>query len=182
VSERLGFTAMALYRHVSGKDELLVLMQDAAVGPPPPWDEALVGWRPRLERWCTDLLAVFNRHPWWLYIPISPPPPTPSQMAWLDRGLRALEDTPLAEGDKAAVMLMLNGMVTWEARLTTELAPEPQLVFAYVTGALIDAERFPALRRAADSGVFEVEDRETDFAFSLQIALDGVERLIQASK
>jgi tetracycline repressor-like protein len=106
----------------------------------------------------------------------------PSHMAWLDRGLRALEDTALTEGDKAAVMLMLNGMVTWEARLTAELAPDPERVYAQVTGALIDAERFPALRRAAESGVFEDEGRETDFAFSLQIALDGVERLIQASK
>jgi AcrR family transcriptional regulator len=183
VAETLGFTPMALYRHVSGKDELLVLMQDAAVGPPPPWDESLQGWRPQLERWCTDLLAVFNRHPWWLYIPISPPPPTPSQMAWLERGLRALADTPLAEGDKAAAMLMLNGLVTWEARLTAELAAEPQRVYAQVARGLVGDERFPALGRAAAAGIFEDQSRETDFAFSLQVALDGVERLIaQASK
>jgi AcrR family transcriptional regulator len=184
VAERLGFTAMALYRHVSGKDELLVLMQDAAVGPPPPWDESLVGWRPQLERWCVDLLAIFNRHPWWLHIPVSPPPPTPSQMAWLDRGLRALEDTGLSEGDKAAIMLMLNGMVAWEARLTAELgravpgAPDPQMVYAQVANALIDAERFPALRRAVESGIFEDQSRDTDFAFSLATVLDGVELLI----
>ena len=182
VAERLGFTAMALYRHVGGKDELLVLMQDAAVGPPPPWDESQ-GWRPQLERWCTELLAVFNRHPWWLHIPISPPPPTPSQMAWLERGLRALEATPLTEGDKAAVMLMLNGLVTWEARLTAELAAEPQRVYADVARTLVDDDRFPALGRAAAAGIFEDQSRETDFAFSLQVALDGVERLIaQASK
>jgi AcrR family transcriptional regulator len=182
VAERLGFTPMALYRHVSGKEELLVLMQDAAVGPPPPWDESQ-GWRPQLERWCTELLAVFNRHPWWLYIPISPPPPTPSQMAWLERGLRALEGTKLAEADKAAIMLMLNGLVTWEARLTAELAAEPQRVYAQVARTLVDDDRFPALGRAAAAGIFEDQSRETDFAFSLQVALDGVERLIdQVSK
>jgi AcrR family transcriptional regulator len=182
VAERLGFTAMALYRHVSGKDELLVLMQDAAVGPPPEWEESLRGWRPQLERWCTDLLAVMNRHQWWQRIPISPPPPTPSQMQWLDRGLRALADTPLPEGDKAAVMLMLNGLVSWEARLTAELARSPEIVYAQVARSLVDDERFPALGRAAAAGIFEDQGRETDFAFSLQIALDGVERLIQASK
>jgi AcrR family transcriptional regulator len=189
VAERLGFTAMALYRHVSGKDELLVLMQDAAVGSPPPFDESLGGWRPQLERWCTELLAVMNAHPWWLYIPISPPPPTPSQMAWLEYGLRALEDTTLAEGDKAAIMLMLNGLVTWEARLTAELGrhapgtPDPQAVYAEVAHTLLDDERFPALGRAAAAGIFEDEGRDTDFAFSLALVLDGVERLIdQASK
>jgi AcrR family transcriptional regulator len=189
VAERLGFTAMALYRHVASKDELLVLMQDAAVGPPPPFDESLPGWRPQLERWCSALLEVMNAHPWWLYIPISPPPPTPSHMAWLEYGLRALEDTPLAEGDKAAVMLMLDGLVTWEARLTAELGrhapgtPDPQAVYAEVTRTLADDERFPALARAVATGIFEDQSRDTDFAFSLAVALDGVERLIaQASK
>jgi AcrR family transcriptional regulator len=182
VAERVGFTTMALYRHVSGKDELLVLMQDAAVGPPPPFDETLGGWRPHLERWCTGLLAVFDRHPWWLNIPISPPPPTPSQMDWLEYGLRALGDTPLSEADKAAIMLMLNGLVTWEARLNAELAAEPQLVYAQVARELVTDERFPALGRAVESGIFEDQSRDTDFAFSLQVALDGVERLIQASK
>jgi AcrR family transcriptional regulator len=189
VAERLGFTAMALYRHVSNKDELLVLMQDAALGPPPPFDESLDGWRPQLERWCTELLAIMNAHPWWLYIPISPPPPTPSQMAWLEYGLRALEETPLAEGDKAAIMLMLNGLVTWEARLTAELGrhapgtPDPQAVYVQVANTLVDDERFPALSRAVAAGILEDQSRDTDFAFSLTTVLDGVERLIaQASK
>jgi AcrR family transcriptional regulator len=189
VAERLGFTAMALYRHVGGKDELLVLMQDAAVGPPPPLDESLPGWRPQLERWCTELLAVMVRHPWWLQIPISPPPPTPSQMAWLEYGLRALEDTPLHEGDKAAVMLMLNGLVTWEARLVAELGrhapgtPDPQAVYVEVVNSLVGDERFPALSRAAAAGIFEDQSRDTDFSFTVKIALDGVEHLIaQASK
>jgi AcrR family transcriptional regulator len=186
VAERLGFTAMALYRHVSGKDELLVLMQDAAVGPPPPFDDSLDGWRPHLERWCSELLAVMNRHPWWLYVPISPPPPTPSQMAWLEYGLRALDGTSLAEGDKAAIMLMLNGLVTWEARLNAELGrhepgtPDPQAVYAQVAHALADDERFPALGRAVKAGIFDDQGRDTDFAFSLARALDGVEQLIAA--
>jgi AcrR family transcriptional regulator len=189
VADRLGFTPMALYRHVSGKDELLVLMQDAAVGPPPAFDRSLDGWRPRLERWCTELLAVFSRHPWWLYVPISPPPPTPNSMAWFELGLRALEDTALAEGDKAAIMLMLNGLVTWEARLAAEIGrhdpgtPDPQAVYAQVAASLATDERFPALGRAVRAGILEDQSRETDFAFSLQVALDGVERLIaQAPK
>lgn len=186
LAEQLGFTAMALYRHVSGKDELLVLMQDAAVGQPPPFDDALDDWRRNLERWCTELLAVMNAHPWWLHVPISPPPPTPSQMAWLEYGLRALKGTPLAESDKAAIMLMLNGLVMWEARLTAELGrhepgtPDPRAVYAQVARALADDERFPALGRAVAAGIFEDQSRDTDFAFSIACALDGVGQLIAA--
>ena len=183
VAEKLGYTAMALYRHVRNKDELLVLMQDAVIGPPEPFDETLQGWRPQLERWCTDLLAIMNRHPWWLDVPISPPPPTPNQMLWLERGLRALEDTRLEEADKAAVMLMLNGIVMWEARLTAELSrgdtpDDPLVVYVRVAHSLVGDERFPALSRAVAAGIFEDDSRDGgDFWFTLERVLDGVERI-----
>ena len=188
VAKQLGFTPMALYRHVSGKDELLILMQNAAVGPPPPLDESVVGWRAGLERWSTDLLAVMNAHPWWLDIPISPPAPTPNQMLWLERGLQALSDTRLPEGDKAAIVLMLNGVVNWEARLTSELsrggeAPDDALrVYVRVAYSLVGDERFPALGRAVEAGIFEDDSREFDFTFTLERVLDGVERLIERTR
>ena len=184
VAERLGFTTMALYRHVSSKDELLVLMLDAALGPPPRLDPPAAGWRARLERWSTDMLAVLGRHPWWLRIPISPPPPTPSSLAWTDRGLAALEETHLEEADKAAIILMLNGLVFWEARLRAEIGrggphvEDPLAVYSTVMSAFADPEQFPALHRAVEAGIFEDESRDTDFGFSLGLALDGVERLV----
>jgi AcrR family transcriptional regulator len=179
VADRLGFTAMSLYRHVESKDDLLVLMQDAAFGPPPPLDPSVTGWRARLERWCTDMLAVLDRHPWWLRIPVSPPPPTPSQVAWFDRGLAAMEDTRLAEPEKAAVILALNGLVFWEARLRAELGRDPESLATYVAVMSgVDADRFPAVHRAVAAGIFEDDSRESDYAFSLELALDGVERLV----
>jgi AcrR family transcriptional regulator len=188
VAERLGFTAMSLYRHVASKDELLVLMLDRALGAPPPLDPKAAGWRARLERWGADLLAVLVRHPWWLQVPISPPPPTPSHLAWLDRGLAAMEDTALEEGEKAAIVLMLNGVVFWEARLAAELgrpvpeSDEPLEVYAGVMTALADAERFPALRRAVDAGIFSDQSRDGGFEFSLELVLDGVERLVDTAR
>ena len=35
IAKALGHTTMSLYRHVGSKDELLALMRDFAVGPPP---------------------------------------------------------------------------------------------------------------------------------------------------
>ena len=179
VAERLGFTAMSLYRHIDGKDDLLVLMQDAALGPPPPLDPSLTGWRAKLERWSTDMLDLLNRHPWWLRIPVSPPPPTPSQVAWFERGLAAMEDTELEEPEKAAVILALNGLVYWEARLNAELGRDEESLAVYVAVMSgVDPQRFPALHRAVAAGIFEDDSREGDYAFSLQLALDGVERLV----
>ena len=74
---------------------------------------------------------------------------------------------------------MLSGLVSWEARLATELSPGPQRVYAEVARGLVGDERFPALGRAVATGIFEDDSRETEFS----IVLDGVERLIaQASK
>jgi len=50
---------------------------------------------------------------------------------------------------------MLNGLVSWEARLTAELAHGPQIVYAQVARSLVDDERFPELSRAAAAGIFE---------------------------
>ena len=35
VAQQLGSSTMALYRYVASKDDLLLLMSDAAIGPPP---------------------------------------------------------------------------------------------------------------------------------------------------
>ena len=94
LAERLGCATMSLYRHVASKDELQVLMMDAAPG-----SAADLGAPPtgasELERWARELRAVYLRHPWVLQIAGSRPPLEPGQLAWLDCGLRTLRDTRL---------------------------------------------------------------------------------------
>jgi AcrR family transcriptional regulator len=180
VAERLGFTTMSLYRHVRGKDELVLLMVNAAAGAPPEYPEG-TAWRERLELWSWELLARMRAHPWVLSLPISRPPWAPSQLAWLDRGLAALADTKLDEDEKASVVLLLNGHVFGQARFHVDLG-DPQSFDTYVEGLadLLDSARFPALRRAIDAGIFapSEDDADTDFAFGLDRVLDGVERLV----
>jgi len=179
VAERLGFTTMSLYRHVRSKDELVLLMINEAAGEPPAYADG--DWRERLERWSWDLLTRLRSHPWVLGLPVSRPPWAPAQLAWLDRGLAALADTKLTEDEKASVVLLLNGHVFSQARFVVDLG-EPDDVDRYIEGLteLIDAERFPALRRAVDAGIFAPSEDEADkdFAFGLERVLDGVERLV----
>jgi AcrR family transcriptional regulator len=181
VAERLGFTTMSLYRHVRGKDELLLLMVNEAVGQPPEHPPG-GGWRERLERWSWDLLAGVKRHPWLLTLPLSRPPWSPGQLVWLDRGLAAMEDTGLTEDEKAMALLLLNGHVFSQARFVADLG-EPEAFPAYVAGLkrLVDAERMPALRRALDAGIFDPsdEDADDDFRFGLERVLDGIEALVE---
>lgn len=76
VAARLGVAAMAPYRYVRGKDELVLLMADAAFGergyPAKPSGD----WRERLTLGGRTLWALFRRHPWLAQLgPITRPLP-----------------------------------------------------------------------------------------------------------
>jgi AcrR family transcriptional regulator len=186
VARALGFTTMSLYRHVAGKDELLELMADAATGQPPALDPG-AGWRAGLERWSRALVAALLEHPWFLQVTITGPPRTPGRVAWFERGLEALAPTGLTETEKAGVILLVNGCAFWEARVAIEVggaarargtSPEAETsAYGAALGRFVTADRFPRVRRAIDAGIFE--DDADDFAFGLQLALDGVERLVE---
>jgi AcrR family transcriptional regulator len=188
VARQLGFTPMSLYRHVASKQELLLLMSDTTYGAPPPI-AAADGWRVGLERWAHAIFDVQVAHPWLLHVPISGPPTTPHMLAWFDAALEALADTPLEEGEKTSIVLLVNGVAFWQARIATDVAATadesgvaPEAVLARQGAMLAElgsGGRFPALQRVIDAGLFDEEDDEDDFGFALELALGGVERLVE---
>jgi AcrR family transcriptional regulator len=193
VAADLGASTMSLYRYVTAKDELLALMMDAAGGPPPAVPAPGEGWRAGLSRWAWAELDFHRRHPWVMRIPISGPPVTPNQIAWLERGLRCLRDTGLEEGEKLSVMLLLTGYVRNYATIEADLAEgaraagsDPQAAasnYGRLLAKLTDAERFPALHTLIASGIFEEpeepEDPDDQFAFGLERVLDGIDALVR---
>lgn len=200
VAQRLGFATMSLYRHVASKDELLLLMHDTVWRMPEAGGQADAGsadtaagdrpateaWRAAITAWCRDQQVMLRRHPWLERIRLGERAGTPSQLIWIERGLEILTDVALSERDKCEVLLLLNGLIYWEARFAWETveAPPPTdddevAPFGTVLRALVDPGRFPALRRAVDAGAFdESVDRYADFGFGLDVILNGVERLI----
>jgi AcrR family transcriptional regulator len=189
VGDRLGSSTMALYRYVATKDELLTLMLDAAVGPPPPLPEGL-GRRRGLESWATSMRAAILAHPWTVHL-LTPkgPPATPNQLAWLDQFLLILQDTGLPARAKLATQLLISGHV-WShvsitAAITLDTEPEGlrrwsgyEPFLRRVTGA----GRLPGLRAALDEGAFGADPGAPDdhFVFGLERALDGVEAHIRS--
>jgi AcrR family transcriptional regulator len=190
VAGELGTSAMSLYRYVAAKDELVVLMVDAALGAPSPPPPGETGWRDGLSRWAFGYLAALRRHPWVLAVPIGPPPVTPNITAWLEDGLVSLRSTPLSEGEKLSVMLLVSGYARNSA--TVEATLEAAAMAAGKTGQIMpswgaalqqltDAERFPALHAALGSSAFAQDDGPDDeFVFGLERVLDGIEVLISS--
>ncbi|MGW7270541.1 TetR/AcrR family transcriptional regulator [Streptomyces sp. NPDC054864] len=191
VAKTLGVSPMSLYRYVSARDELYVLMQDAATGAPPEMPAGITGWRARLEWWARAQRDVFRRNLWLLRIPITSPPASPHSLEWMEQGLAALDGSGLEEGWKLSVLMLVGGFVRNEVTLMADLdaamragGREPDEVmrrYARTIDALTSTnpERFPALRRTLASGVLDVADEEnTEFEFGLGRVLDGVAVLV----
>jgi len=191
VAAELGNSTMALYRHVRSKDELLVLMGDAAIAAPP--DLSGLGWREGLTTWALSILETLREHPWYAQLPVTGPPIGPNNLAWFDRALGALGDTPLADVEKIGVVQNLITFVHGEVRLGRELQrsydQDPERfgpTYGAVLAELVDPVRFPALSRVVAGGVFsgpEMVDQDLgeDFRFGLSLYLDGVEAYMQRS-
>ncbi|MCE6997943.1 TetR/AcrR family transcriptional regulator [Saccharothrix sp. S26] len=187
VAKQLGNSTMALYRYVDSKDSLLKLMADAALDDPPelPADG---DWRTGLTVWTVSVLAALRKHPWYSRIPLHGPPAGPRNLAWFDRALSALADTPLEEGEKVGVVMGLITFVHGQLRLSVELAEgfqdNPEAfgrTYSRALRQLVDPRRMPALGRVVAAGVFDVDeelydqsDVDAEFAFGLELYLDGV--------
>ncbi|MFD6417600.1 TetR/AcrR family transcriptional regulator [Streptomyces sp. NPDC060194] len=187
VAKEVGVSTMALYRYVSAKDELYVLMQEAVLGPPP----AAVpgrGWRAALTAWAHAQREMLQRHVWALRMPITGPPATPNSVAWMEAGLTALDGSGLDDGERISVVMLVGGHVRSDVLLMADLGaghaasgltPEESLGrYARLLRRFTDPARFPAVTRALASGVFDgADDPDHEFRFGLERILDGVEAM-----
>jgi AcrR family transcriptional regulator len=193
IATELDAATMALYRYVATKDELLMLMVDAAFKDVPAPPQPAEKWRAGLSRWAREHLDALRRCPWVVRIPIGGPPITPNLVLWFERGLNTLRDTGLTEGEKLAVLLLVNGFVRNEATLAADLqmatasatASRSKLVslmssYGELLSSLVNPEQFPSLTALIASGVFEgPDDPDENFIFGLERLLDGVAGLVR---
>ena len=182
VAAELGSSTMALYRYVSAKDDLLALMVDTALGPPPAISST--DWRAGLTTWATTLRARYRAHAWSLRVPISGPPLAPNNVAWLDNALQCQSQTSLTEQQKLSAVLLLSGFVRNEATLTVDLAEHNDGPVMPGYGAMLKAltspRDFPALHRAIESGSLDDDDDpDLEFDFGLARILDGLALLMK---
>ncbi|MBE1465257.1 TetR/AcrR family transcriptional regulator [Kibdelosporangium phytohabitans] len=186
VAAHLGNSTMALYRHVKSKGELLMLMADAALEPPPRFPDDL-GWREGLRAWAKAIIGAVAKHPWYHEIPVSAPPFGPHNLMWFDRGLATLAETDLLEPEKAGIVMglltFLRGEYQLRAQLSAGYAENPDAFgrqYHTALTALLDPREYPALTKLVASGVFDHDslwaegEVDTDFDFSLQLYLDGI--------
>jgi AcrR family transcriptional regulator len=180
VAAEFGVSAMALYRYVPGKAELVELMIEAVLESAPDLTAAGPGWRPRLTEWVHQCWAVYRSHPWLLTATaMRRQVMGPHQLSWLDSALAALAPTGLTAAQQHQVFLLAVGLVRNTAQQRLDYDEDHNQEWSRLTGELLarHADRFPALTDAIAAGAFAPDDTDP-LDFGLERILDGVEALI----
>jgi AcrR family transcriptional regulator len=187
IAGRLGISANALYRYVSSKDELLVLLGEAAVGPPPTSITGRDGWRQGAAAWVHALLGRYRRHPWLLEMAVRGAPMTPNLLRWLEVLLAAMSGTGLGNKDLLGCAVLLDGYArstaTLERNLRESTTPAVQsTAIAEFLGPLLQERGFPNVLAVMSAGDYTDDDLAEseldDIDFGLTRILDGIELMI----
>jgi AcrR family transcriptional regulator len=187
VAVDLGFTKMALYRYLPGKNDLVALMVEHALGGPP--DLRGMSWRPGLRAWAHALLAAHLRHPWTVEAVPLPRPLGPHELSWTEAALALLLDTGLSGTERLDSVVILIGHIRVIAQQARAGNGSEEKVIAAIGDVLaVHGDRFPALTRTLAEGRTAegrtaegrtAEGRDAAFDFGLDRILDGLHTLMR---
>jgi len=192
VAESLGFTTMSLYRYVSSKAELVMLMQDAAAEVIGEVEVSTDDWRQGLRDIAALHLRLYARHPWFLDVPLSLEAVLmPNNIRVADATYRAMRTLPADDALKQAVLLSLSmyvrafGLLHRDLRATdiTDISPAT----IELLGQVVTPERFPDLAPVFRSGGYAGDDpgngdATDDFGIGLELFLSGLEARVAAPR
>ncbi|MEV7093861.1 helix-turn-helix domain-containing protein [Amycolatopsis sp. NPDC051045] len=178
IAAELGYSTMAIYKHIPSKDLLLEVAADVGAGRPPELDG---DFRQAIRAWAGALWAGFQARPWILRVPLDHTPLGPNQLAWLDRLLRPLLAAGLAGAEARAAALHLTAVVRGTAQISLDMAgPRSDGELARALAGVLDPKEYPALTavheaEAAGGPGYEQKGLPAELGFGVDRFLDGLE-------
>jgi DNA-binding transcriptional regulator YhcF (GntR family) len=185
IATKLDTATMSLYRHVPGKDDLVILMADTAFTEEPLPTDPPPGWRARLELSSRLQWRACRRHPWLARaISLTRPQVMPNAMMhteWSLRALAGLDPKTMLYAYLTLLGFVRGAAVSLEGEVDAEqdtgMTPDEWMDSqeSALRPALATAD-FPALSELAEHDIsFDLDDL---FEFGLQRLLDGLAKLI----
>jgi len=180
VASKLGVEAMSLYNHVANKDDILDGMADLVAGQFDLPDD-VDHWREAMRRRAVSAHEVFGRHPWAPLLFDSRETSGPARLRYFDWVLGTLMTAGFSVDGAARAFSLLDSYIYGFGIEQFNMSPNgdvSQEEMAEAILASIPAEEYPYLHRMATHAMRCGYDAEADFAFGLEIILDGLERIL----
>jgi AcrR family transcriptional regulator len=178
LGQELGVDAMALYRHVRNKDDMLdgiVEVIVAEIERPPSTEN----WKSALREQSMVSRRVMLRHPWARRVLEERPKGGPVFLAYVESVLATLHGGGFSiELAHHALHVMGSRIFGFNQDLFEDKAPPPSAEdVATLTRALAAYPNVSELARSVShDGVLGPCDDDVEFAFGLDLILDGLER------
>jgi AcrR family transcriptional regulator len=189
VATELGTGAMSLYRHVPGKEALVSLMIDEALG-----EDVLPGqpsgdWRGDLRMVASMMWDFIQRHPWYPEAVMERPPITPRGLAAFEFALSMLDHTGLPPNERVVIVATVTSTVinaaqnaAAEARARSRFRVTDEEIVSSVSaflGPILQRGEYPRLREALTSA--DRLDPKQEMQVSVELILDGAAARIAAA-
>ncbi|MCU0505972.1 MAG: TetR/AcrR family transcriptional regulator C-terminal domain-containing protein [Chloroflexi bacterium] len=181
LGQALHVEAMSLYKHVTGKEDILDGMADLVTGEfaVPSYD---VGWRESIRLSATSAHEVLLRHPWAGALIESRSGAGPARLRYLDAviGVLATAGFPMPTVVRAIMTLdsYVYGFTLQELAWPYDAGTAP--ASAEALAQALPVGEFANLRAMAGMVTSEPWTVVVDFPFGLDLILDGLERLRDA--
>lgn len=173
--------AMSLYNHIANKDELLDGMVDRVIGEIR-WPTRGADWKGNLRARATSALAMMTAHPWAPLLIVSRISVGPNRLGFIDATLATLRAAGLTwhEADRAwnAMDNYIYGFAMQQQNFPVDADEYAAAAAAYLP--MLPAELYPYMHELSSRVADGSHDGTPDFAFGLELILDGLERLRHA--
>jgi AcrR family transcriptional regulator len=180
LGQELGIEAMSLYTHVRSKEDLLDGMVELVFGDVPSPVEG-AAWKAALRQSILDARAVLLRHPWAPGLIETRTAPGPALMAHYDRVMGIMRRGGFSlELTHHAIHLLGSRLLGFTRELfddSPEMEPAQTAAMAEMLQPTMPWVAEMALAATHDGGLGRC-DTNLEFAFALDVILDGLERLI----
>lgn len=183
VASRLDVEAMSLYNHVANKEDILDGMVDLVIEK---FDlpENLDNWREAMRLRAVSAHRIFGLHPWAPPLLDSRKSSGPSRLRYFEWVLGTLSKAGFSIGGALRAFSLLDSYIYGFGIQQFNVAVEDDVSAEKMAEAFLEAipaDTYPNLRRMALHSMQTGYDPEADFAFGLEIILDGLERILKES-
>lgn len=187
IAQRLGLTANAMYRYVRSRDELLVLVAEAAWGTAPDLASGAGDWRDAANVWTRAMIHRCDVHPWLCDLPVRGAPVTPNLVDWTEAILKALTGAGLTPVEALRCAFVLDGFARQiggmrrDLRYSTATPTQSDTVTGFLLPRLHERGH-AVLASMMDDNDYTDDVVDDDVTFGLDRILDGIGVLVTAKQ